>query len=72
MSTVQSSHRRAHAPSRNRFHPALRLWGWPAVLGLLSLSGLLSALVSDNWGDAWSWIALGVPVLVMAWYALRR
>lgn len=45
-----------------------RLWGWPIVLGFLTLSGLLSALVSDGWGDVWSWIGLGVPVAVMAWF----
>ncbi|MCW7536884.1 hypothetical protein OOT46_03325 [Aquabacterium sp. A7-Y] len=48
------------------------MWRWPIALGLLSASGLLSALVSDGWGDAWSWLALGVPVLVMAWFGLRR
>lgn len=57
---------------RHRRSRALTLWGWPVVLGLLSASGLVSALVSDDWGDAWSWVALGLPVLVMAWYALRR
>ena len=44
----------------------------PVALGVLSLTGLLSALVSDLWGDVWSWLALGLPVLVMAWYGLRR
>ncbi len=72
MSATHSGHHDAQASRRNRFHTMLKLWGWPAVLGLLSTSGLLSALVSDDWGDAWSWLALGVPVLVMAWYAWRR
>ncbi len=49
-----------------------RLWAWPLGLGLLSASGLLSALVSDQAGDVWSWFALGLPVLVMAWFGLRR
>lgn len=49
-----------------------RLWGWPLALGLLTASGLLSALVSDAWGDVWSWVGLGVPVAVMAWFAGRR
>jgi len=53
-------------------HSALQLWRWPLALGLLSASGLVSALVSDGWGDAWSWLALGVPVGVMAWHARRR
>ena len=35
-----------------RFWP---LWGWPIVMGVLSTTGLLTALVSDTWGDWWSW-----------------
>jgi hypothetical protein len=49
---------------------ARRMWTAPIVLGVLTLSGLLTALVSDGWGDVWSWIGLGVPVAVMTWYAL--
>lgn len=51
---------------------ARRLWGWPIVLGVLTASGLVSALVSDGGGDFWSWFALGVPVAVMAQRGLRR
>jgi hypothetical protein len=50
----------------------MRLWGWPLALGLLSASGLLTALVSDHWGDVWSWLGLGLPVAVMSWYARPR
>lgn len=49
-----------------------RLWGWPIALGLLSLAGLIGGLVADGWGDATSWIGLGVPVLVIAWHARNR
>lgn len=49
-----------------------RVWTWPVLLGLLTTTGLLSALVSDGWGDVWSWVALGVPVAVTAWYGWRR
>jgi uncharacterized membrane protein YjjP (DUF1212 family) len=49
-----------------------RLWGWPLALGVLTASGLFSALVSDGWGDTWSWFALGIPVAVMAWHARGR
>jgi hypothetical protein len=52
--------------------PRLHLWGWPIALGFLSATGLASALISDSWGDAWSWVALGIPVAVMAWFGLRR
>lgn len=55
------------SPSR----PTRSLWRWPLVLGLLTASGLLSALVSEGAGDVWSWLALGVPVLVMAWCGWR-
>jgi hypothetical protein len=49
-----------------------QLWGWPLATGLLSASGLLSALVSEGWGDVWSWVALGGPCMLMAWLALAR
>ncbi|PJK15246.1 hypothetical protein CO613_01545 [Lysobacteraceae bacterium NML07-0707] len=51
--------------------PFFALWGWPIILGVLSLTGLMSALVSDAWGDIWSWFALGLPILVMAWFGFR-
>ena len=47
-----------------------RTWTAPVVLGVLTASGLVSALVSDVWGVAWSWIGLGVPIAVITWYAL--
>lgn len=47
-------------------------WTWPVLIGLLTLSGLVSALVSDGWGDVWSWFALGLPCAVAAWFGLRR
>jgi len=49
-----------------------KLWDWPLALGLLSASGLLSALVSEGWGDVWSWVALGGPCVLMAWLGLAR
>ncbi|QAZ37944.1 hypothetical protein C1M51_00095 [Methylibium sp. Pch-M] len=51
---------------------AVRLWAWPLALGVLTTTGLVSALLSESWGDVWSWFALGVPVAVMAWYGARR
>jgi len=60
-------------PSRRRARrSALRIWAWPLVLGVLSLSGLLTALVSETWGDFWSWFSLGIPLAVMAWYGWLR
>ena len=52
--------------------PFCSLWGWPIVMGVLTTTGLITALVSDTWGDWWSWVGLGVPVAVMGWYAWPR
>ena len=49
-----------------------RIWAWPVALGALMASGLAAALVSDQWGDVWSWVGLGVPVAVMSVFALKR
>ena len=50
----------------------LRIWGWPLLLAVVTCSGLVSALLSDGWGDLWSWLALGTPVAVSAWYTVPR
>lgn len=50
-----------------------RLWGWPIVLGLLTIVGLVSALFSDGgFGDALAWVALGIPLAVGIWYGWFR
>ena len=41
-----------------------QVWGLPAALGVLSLVGLVAALVADGVGDALSWLALAVPAVV--------
>lgn len=56
-------------PVAKETRPFLRLWLWPIALGVLTLTGLLSALISDGWGDVWSWIALGIPVAVITWFS---
>ncbi len=48
----------------------LHLWGWPLGLGLLTLVGLLSALIGD--GLFWlmlCWAALAVPIAVIIHYS---
>lgn len=52
--------------------PLVQLWLWPVLLGVLTATGLFTALVSEGWGDVWSWVALGVPVAVMAWFSFAR
>lgn len=38
----------------------------PALLGGLSAGGLILALVEDGMGDALSWAALSVPIVLFA------
>ena len=49
----------------------LAVWGWPVALALLTALGLLSALLGDGAWDAASWIALGIPTGVCAWFGWR-
>lgn len=44
---------------------SLRLWGKPLLIALLSITGLIAALVGDGYWDVYSWIALGIPVIVV-------
>lgn len=50
----------------------MQIWGAPLVLAVLTTIGLISALLGDGVWDAVSAVALGIPVLVGAWYSLRR
>lgn len=44
----------------------------PILLGLVSVSGLIAALLLDGIGDAVSWLALAAPVVTALWYGARR
>ena len=48
------------------------IWTAPIVLGILTIIGLISALLGDGVWDALSAVTLGSVTLVGAWYALRR
>jgi len=48
------------------------VYGGPLVLGVLSVAGLLTALLSEGAGRYFSWIAVGAPVAVTAWFFARR
>lgn len=48
-------------------------FGVPTVLAILSLIGLIAALVGDGGLDFLSWATLGIPIAVMFWaYGKRR
>ncbi|UUR08310.1 hypothetical protein [Sphingomonas glaciei] len=44
----------------------------PAILALLSLAGLVSALTGDGWRDFVSWAVLSMPLLATVWAVARR
>ncbi len=48
-----------------------QLWGWPLGLGLLTLLGLLLALVADGWADLLASAALAVLPTVAVVFGLR-
>jgi len=48
-----------------------QIWGMPVVLGLLTVAGLLVALLGDGIWDLVSVAALAVPVGVGCWHAFK-
>lgn len=44
----------------------------PLMIALVSIVGLVSALVGDGVRDWISWIALAVPVAVVVWARMAR
>ena len=48
------------------------VYGGPLLLGLLSVAGLSTALLSDGAGRYFSWIGVGAPIILTAWFFARR
>ena len=59
------------APKSRSRGPWRAVYGGPLLIGLLSIAGLLAALLSEG-GRYFSWIALGAPIAVTAWFFMRR
>lgn len=49
-----------------------QIFRWPVLIGLLCLAGLITGLVSDDWGDALAALGLGIPALVSTWGLCHR
>ena len=47
-------------------------WRWPIVLGVLTLAGLVVALLGEG-GAYWAaaWIALSIPLALAGWHMWR-
>jgi hypothetical protein len=50
--------------------PMARIFAMPIVIAVISIVGLVGALLGDGWLDVISWAGLLVPLAVIAW-ALR-
>ena len=49
-----------------------QIFAAPIVVGVLSIVGLLAALIGDGWWDVVSWLALTLPILLYLFFILRR
>ncbi|MGH8175227.1 MAG: hypothetical protein ACREV5_03060 [Steroidobacter sp.] len=49
-----------------------RVWLTPMALGVVTVVGLIAALLSDEAGDVLAWVALATPVSVVIWCARPR
>ena len=48
------------------------VYGGPLLIGMLSIAGLLAALLWEGPGRYFSWLALGIPIAVTTWFFMRR
>ena len=58
--------------SSSKRWPLKRIFGAPAIVGGVVTFGLLSALLGDGFWDMLSWLALALPILLIAYYALIK
>ena len=58
----------ASQPHRRTFSEIFAL---PLAVALISLVGLLAALIGDGWWDGLSWVALAVPALLYLYFVWR-
>lgn len=47
------------------------IWTIPLLIGIVSLSGLITALVGDDIWDILSWLTLSIPLLIIARFWLK-
>jgi hypothetical protein len=47
-----------------------RVFCVPMVIGLLSLSGVITALLSVDFGRYFAWIAVGSPIIAISLFSL--
>jgi len=58
--------------TRRRALPLRRVFGAPLAIALVSLAGLVAALLGDGLLNALSWTGLTVPLAAILWSWLYR
>ncbi|MBR2120836.1 MAG: hypothetical protein IJ935_19780 [Afipia sp.] len=61
-----------HMPIQPRRQTNGQIFAIPLVLGVLSIVGLVSALVGDGLWDGVSWLTLTIPILLCGYFFLKR
>jgi hypothetical protein len=49
----------------------LNVFGMPIIIGIVSLAGLMAALLLGEIAHYFSWIGVGLPVILVAWRVTR-
>jgi hypothetical protein len=49
----------------------LKVFGPPLLLAAISLFGLVAAFAFGAAGHVLSWLGVGAPIIVVAWFGLR-
>jgi hypothetical protein len=55
----------------NRARRLVGVFGAPIVIAILTLAGLLAALLFDEFGRYFSWVAVASPLVICTWAWLR-
>ncbi|HWL04175.1 MAG TPA: hypothetical protein VNQ99_04450 [Xanthobacteraceae bacterium] len=57
--------------NRSRRQTLTKIFAWPLVIGVLSITGLIAALVGDGIWDRVSWATLLLPSVLYVVFLLR-
>ncbi|RZU02345.1 hypothetical protein [Rivibacter subsaxonicus] len=52
--------------AKSRRDAPVKVWPVPIALGLITAVGLVAALLGDGWLNMLSWLALALPLVVIA------
>lgn len=50
----------------------IRVFAAPIVLAVVTITGLLAALLWGEFGQYVAWVTVGAPVFIVIWILLRR